>query len=442
MLLDDDRRASPDIESHFEPDTFTTLESVIGSPNSFIFLERYVDRGSYHQYAHYSEVSKQYRPVDGDPDFALPYLILSPEKVKIFAVNPDSRVSNWITENGQVKFFIHPDMVDIHGQFEQRSVISQENFQGTISARPTASTRTVQVSPDNKLGIPPFMIKLDLEKVISRFMRELDKKRVQFSLQVSTALHQAATSLKCPSSLGFLPETFGACLEFKDGHSIGYLVREFNPRPATTTRETLVPLFALFSPNKANPYGDLLIYQLLENIMHKHQLVDPSETLLQYVFRPCLESWAYLAYNCGLLPERHAQNGLLSLDSEGIPVRVVDRDFQGFNVDITTRREKGLSTDFCHHVIDPDKRSVVLSRCYDHRMGFQVFDPILEVVAQRYGEDVRVRTQEGIRKLFYQLTPPGFLEIFPSEQYGLDNTTMFRDRPTADVAKSQPPPYR
>ena len=439
MLSEQNKSNDVSVVDSQAKETFATLETIIGNPDSLIFLERFVDRGSYHKFALYSEVSQCFRPVEGDINFSLPYLSVPSDQVTFITVNPDRRITDWIREDDAIKFFVHPDMVDVHRVIPARSIISPENFNGSVTAAPTASTRTMLVNAD---GLPQFMIKTDLEKVISRFVRELDKTRVQYSLEISNSLQEAAIDPSCPPSVGFLPETAGAYLEFDDGHSIGYLVRELNPRPATETKETLIPFFALFSPNKANPSSDLLIFQLIENIKRKKQISDPSEALFQYIFKPCLESWAYLAYDCGLLPERHAQNGLVAIDSDGIPTRIIDRDFQGFNVDVSTRKSRGLSTNFSHHVVDPEKRGVVLSRCYDHRMGFQVFDPILEAVEKRYGPDVKVRTQESIKTMFRQLTPPEFLNVFPKEQFGLDNTTMFRDQPTVDVAKAQPPLYR
>ncbi len=439
-MLPEQRKSNDASGADFQAnETFATLETIIGNPDSLIFLERFVDRGSYHKFALYSEVTQRFRPVDGDINFSLPYLSVPSDQLTFITLNPDRRIIDWIRKDDAIKFFVHPDMVDVHSVIPARSIISPENFEGSITAAPTASTRTMLVNAD---GLPQFMIKTDLEKTISRFVRELDKTRVQYSLEISDALEEAANNPSCPSSVGFLPETVGAYLEFADGHSIGYLVRELNPRPTGSVQETLIPFFALFSPNKANPNSDLLIYQLLENIMRKKQISDPSEALLQYVFKQCLESWSFLAYNYGLLPERHAQNGLIAIDDEGIPTRIIDRDFQGFNVDLTTRKSQGLSTNFSHHVIEPEKRGVILSRCYDHRMGFQVFDPILEAVEQRYGSGVKVRTQEAIKIMFHQLTPSEFLDAFPKEQYGLDNTTMFGDQPTADVAKLQPPQYR
>ena len=371
--------------------------------------------------------------------FSLPYIVLPNEQVNVITANPNQEILKWIKSNDSVKFFIHPDMLEVHKQFSERDKRISNAMKGKVNAKPTSSTRTMVINVEH---LPEFMIKADLEKVISRFVREFDKTRVKFSIEICNALQEATSNPLSPSSYGFLPETIGSWLEFPDGHSIGYVIRELNPLPIIYKDESFIPFFSLFSPNMINPKSELLIYQIIDNIMRKKKITDPSDALLQYIFKPCLDSWAYLVYNFGILPERHAQNCLLSLDSDGIPIRIIDRDLQGFTVDLTIREDRKLSTDFCHHIVARGKRSENLSLCYDHRMGFQIFDPILEAIEKRYGGNTRIRTQEGIKKIFYEMTPSEFLKLFPKQQYGLDNTTMYRSCPSFNVVKSELPRYR
>ncbi len=55
------------------------MKTFVDSLALHTYTERYVNKGAYHSYRHYSEVSKEYRPLDGAPSFLLPYIVIPEE---------------------------------------------------------------------------------------------------------------------------------------------------------------------------------------------------------------------------------------------------------------------------------------------------------------------------------------------------------------------------
>lgn len=418
-----------------------TLKEITADPiSSFIFLERNINRGSYHKYAHYSEVTQPYRPFDGQSDFQLPFVSLPLSRVSTTEIGVDPRIREWVLSKDFIKFFIHPDMLGDH-RTNSRVLIPEDdnNFTDNVVVAPTSSTRTVVVINS---GTVPFMLKVDLRKVISRFTRELDAERVDFSLEVSRELGRISEDSNIGKNWGFLPETLGSSVEFPDGHSIGFLVREFVPRSLDAREAAVLPFFSLFSKNRKQPKDELLIFQIIQAIIENKKASNVEEALTEFILRPLIESWSNLVFGHGILPERHAQNGLISVDSNGVPIRVIDRDLQGFEIDIERRRQLGLTLNFSRHLLPPERRKVVLSRSYDHRIGFQVIDPILDALEERFGPELRLQVTRAIKEIFYSCVPSKEHNSLPEKQFGLDNTTMFGDNPTVDIAKEDPPKYR
>jgi len=54
----------------------------------FVYTERYVNKGAYYSFCHYSEVSKSFRPRDGDHDFQLPFLEIDNSKIECLETTP------------------------------------------------------------------------------------------------------------------------------------------------------------------------------------------------------------------------------------------------------------------------------------------------------------------------------------------------------------------
>lgn len=141
-----------------------------------VYTERFVNKGAYHSYRHFSEVAKKYRPLDGIKCFELPYFLLPNEEVEIYETGVESTTNSWIRKfPHSVPFFVHPDMLSTYEQLGYQKILKSK-IAGTVTAIPTASTRTLLVVADGNC----FMIKVDMSgKRLGRLTRQLGKKSVK-----------------------------------------------------------------------------------------------------------------------------------------------------------------------------------------------------------------------------------------------------------------------
>lgn len=336
----------------------------------FFHLERWVNMPKYSATAQYSEVEKRYHPREGDADFPLPVFMLPKDEVVIHTARPDRSIFRSIIKADEVSFFCHPN--------------SREEFAGcpgfispTNEERvaPTSSTRTVML-----LDAPvPYMVKLHLNKRISRFIRRLTASSVLHSIQISRECEHLARLANCPKEFGYLPESIGVVHKEKGA---GFIVREFAPRPHASTPGMLVPFFALYSRDQLAPDDTPLLSQ-----MASAAGIEPLEYFARHILDPFMKCWAFAFLEGGMLFESHAQNTLLELDGNFVPRRVVQRDFQSIPVDPVIRKEKCLPLPFRKHVIGHEDypRFLEHSLIFDHFIGDYLFGAFAEFFLREHG---------------------------------------------------------
>ena len=329
----------------------------------FLHLERWVNMPKYSATAQYSEVEKCYHPREGDADFPLPVFLLPRKEVVVHNARPDRAIRELIFCDKEVSFFCHPNALDEFAGCPGFSSLSREE-----RATPTSSTRTVMLLDSRE----QFMVKLHLNKRISRFIRRLTASSVSHSVQISRECERLAMLPGCPREFAYLPESIGVVHK---GKGVGFIVREFLPRPVRLSPGTLVPFFALYSRDERAPNDAPILSQLAGAVG-----MDPLKYFMRHILDPFMKCWAFAFLEGGILFESHAQNTLLELDEQFIPRRIVQRDFQSIPIDPVIRKGKGLSIPFRKHIIGGEDypRLIEHSLIFDHFIGDYLFGAFAE----------------------------------------------------------------
>jgi len=343
--------------------------------DSFIYLERWVNLPKYSETAQYSEVNKEYHPRFGKPNFKLPVFNIDINNVEIYKSNPDKKLLVNMIQKDSIKFYLHPDQWE-----EFKQVKGFKHIKDYLSVSPTSSTRTVLLEEPTR-----FMIKLHLNKKISRFIRRLKKSSVIHSVSISRECEKIARDKKCPKEFAFLPESLGVVHKELE---VGYIIRESVPRPIIKEKRFLVPFFALYSKDQFHPEEPPLLCQMISN-QTKQKPLDYFE---KHILIPFIKCWAFAFAQYGLLFEAHAQNTLLEIDQNFNPSRIVQRDFQSIPIDPQIRLKMGLPVNFKKHVIGYEDypRLIEHSLLYDHF----VCDYLFKSFAQFFETYYRIDSSE------------------------------------------------
>lgn len=171
------------------------------------------------------------------------------------------------------------------------------------------------------------MVKTDLDKKHFRFRRRLKGSSVKHSLMINTDISEAVKNAMVPF-YGYLPESLG----FVYGDEVsgsGVLFREIIPYPLVEESRQLIPYFSLYSRDSFSDNDKPLLIQLIERNSHSDPLGFFADVIVGFV----QDTWMYLVHERGILPELHGQNALLEIDTNGIPKRLIHRDFQSIYSD-------------------------------------------------------------------------------------------------------------
>ena len=338
--------------------------------NSFIYLERWVNVPKYSKTAQYSEIRKRYHPRFGAARFRLPIFSLHKSEVEIYKAKPDKQMLAHVRDGDRVAFYCHPDQRNEFAKNRGFAVPA-----GFMPVSPTSSTRTVLAE-----GAARFMVKLHLNKKISRFVRRLTRSSVIHSVQISRECEKITKDKDCPKKFAYFPESIGVVHKRL---GVGYLIREFVPRPIIQEKRFLIPFFALYSKDQFHP-EDL---PLLGQMIGAQQVHAPLEYFEKKILTPFIQCWAFAFTKYGLLFESHAQNTLLEVDEHGNPRRIVQRDFQSIPIDPDIRAQQKLPNHFKKHIIGREDYPKLLehSLLYDHFVCDYLFGSFATFFEEYYG---------------------------------------------------------
>jgi hypothetical protein len=231
---------------------------------------------------------------------------------------------------GRVLFPIHPLCVEHCRQFLAEVHAEDATADGMrIWAVPTSSTRTFLAWPD---GEPHRALCIKTSLHSKAFGdRQLGACKVARSVGFSMLFESSGTPQS--STLGHFPERLG--LVPKGLPDCGVIVRSI-PEQILNGQMYVAPLFALLGGSGSNT--PLLLSML--------QRTDASteEFVQQVLCRPFASLWLETALHRGLLLEAHAQNMMLSLSVDRMPLGgFFYRDFEGLQVDWELRATQKLS---------------------------------------------------------------------------------------------------
>lgn len=369
--------------------------------NSYIHLERWVNQPKYSVTAQYSEVSKRYHPRLGEPHFELPYFFINRQHIELFLAQPDAVLYKKLITKRQVRFFCHPDSLE---EFKNDQDFLKSAGQMKVS--PTSSTRTVLTRQEST----NFMVKLHLNRRVSRFIRRLSRDSIIHSVQISRELEELTKQPDCPKEFAYLPESIGVSHK-KIG--AGFLIRESTARPCVTNgKRYLLPFFSLYSRDNKSPDDPPILTQLLSRLSRSNKK-RPLDIFMSKIMEPFIKSWTYAFLSRGLLLEAHGQNTLLEIDDQFRPCRIVQRDFQSTPVDPEIRQKNSLALPFKKHIIGQGDypRLIEHSLLYDHFVGDYLFKSLANYFEEEYHLDPS-EFSARTKKLFRKYLPGSSEKIF------------------------------
>jgi hypothetical protein len=379
-----------------------TLKGVNTTTNkikSWLHFERFtngIQPRANNSLATYSELAPEYRPNNPSPYFSVPLFKISKERCTIYRTRDlDPRIEQRYITPTQVFFAVHPQIVTNPQVKYIKEITSYP--QQTLHAAPTASSRTL-FAVDT---LPEHCIKLHFPQQITRSIRHLEKRKVELGLNLSADIAQIQNPF-----FGYLPETLGVVYQ----DAWGFLVRQMTPLPLRNPTSSLVPLFALYSPDTKNPNRPPVLKEMIE----KSGML-PAQFILEKLFYPLLLAWGQAFIERGILLEAHGQNTLFELDAHGIPTRVIFRDFDTY-VNREIREKRGLPIEglenglFRNEDFPTHPQGSIMSLIYDNAMRVP-FDRIADFAKAEYGISKNM-LQEYCRQFLHE-TYPEIANYFP-----------------------------
>jgi hypothetical protein len=267
--------------------------------------------------------------------FGLPCFWVKRERLHVFGeqltANHEPRFLQVGEARQRVLVPIHPLSVERCGSILADVEAEEANCDGRcVWAVPTSSPRTFLVWPDGEPDKAAF-VKVSLH-ADAFGDRRLGARKVARSVGLSMLFDSVSRERDLqvrhfPEPVGFVPRALPDC---------GVIVRSI-PESLRRNQIHAVPLFALLGGvGERVPLLLSLLQQCAEN---------PQELVDRILCRPFAKLWLDLALRQGLLLEAHAQNIMLALSPNGVPLgEFFYRDFEGLQVDWELRTVRGLPT--------------------------------------------------------------------------------------------------
>jgi len=294
---------------------------------------------------------------------------------------------------------------------------------GYIVVSPTSSTRTLLT---RKLE-HNFMAKTDLDKRHFRFIRRLKGSSVEHSITVNRDIRLTTETGTIPF-YAYLPEVIG--LIYGDTQTgTGVIYRELKPRPLVSEPRILVPYFALYSHDGYSLQEKPLMFDLIE----RNNASDPMEFFVNVLVGLVQDTWSYFVANRALLPELHGQNTCLEIDINGLPTRIVHRDFQSLYSDRERRNDLSLPQFKKHHAGEEDNinKQQQYSLIFDHFISNYLFTRMVKTFVFLYPkykfDDVAKQMKTRFRSI--KGNP---LDVFPDTTYRFGKQNMVGNEVTVE----------
>lgn len=321
-----------------------------------------------------------------------PFFMVNRQELNTFVANPSAHLLRFfsyvIPETTQMRVILHPDAL------KQLPIIRKPD--GMIHAYLTVATRTVLTAYDHA----PLFLKLDYPGIIGRCPRRLDLPQLHTSTFFSHTLDEWSQAGFLSKTFGYLPESVGLLWKFAANQpAVGLIGREFVPRPHVNEHRFCIPFFALPSHDRAHPDEPSLLTQIIRLTTSTSRM--PRDVFLHItalIFEAIRSLFQLGQSPNGNAPGKfrvvhdcHAQNVLLELNREGMPCRIVFRDFQHF-YPVIFDDSSGVGTlvdrnPFCKILdlrTEPDYVQRKISQLIDHKLSMYTIRPLIDDFCENF----------------------------------------------------------
>lgn len=397
------------------------LKELLLNPSEGLdYLERLVNDGSKSGFTNVHTTSKETCPLFCE-SFVAKKLFCKKEEVFTYGSLPSfcqsDDKSDWI--------YFHPDWIN-QKRFNYLKILNGE------TVIPTSSSRTVRVIKTQ------YYIKMSYPGELGRLVRNLDKCHLLSSIENTAILKKIKESPDSPEKFEYMPEIGGKILLDKD-NSLGYVIRKI---PEAVRNLIIIPGFSLFSKDKNHQDDLFLLIQILE------LKSDKKNWFLHELCYPLIDIFFYCAFNEGIILEMHSQNVLFAFDQYFNLIKIIIRDLESADKDLTIRFENKKTIEFdsypykCIKKSDDDyyKRHSLM---YDHKLCEYLIDPLVDCISKYYNIhaiSLRNKIKEYVI-IKYGKTIRGF---FPKDKcwYKYPNTEIDRSTKFRPFISYENPPYR
>ncbi len=393
---------------------------------AWLHLERYVNKGSPSGFSEVNRPPGAYDPRGLADSFQIPCVWLGNESVK--------GIGDWPPElprdqQRSLAFLLHPAMTATEAVQRQLAGDRDGSVAGiALRVAPTASGRTVWVHDLSA----PLHLKLHYPGVLGRVDRALPAIKAVAGWEISRDIVEAIDRGEAPNCLALLPETCARWWSpsLDPGTSIGLIARAASPYPQAVSGTYLIPVFALISRDSRAMDDAPLLAQLLD------RATNPESLLIERILQPLVRAYCYLAFERGLLPELNAQNVLLEVSSDHIPLRLVLRDMSRVEKALHIRRGRGLSVSFLSApykcidtTADPGLAMIRHSFSFDFKLGLYCLAELVDTAAA-HGLD-GARLDASVREYVERIAGPSLREYLPSGRrwYAHEKILLTEQRP-------------
>lgn len=384
------------------------LEEIYKHPiESLIHMERYVNKGSPSGFTKKHTVSKRYDPRSNYKSFELPFFSFLKKDLVIFREEHTIRYPEICENEHNLLFPLHPDMIPMLSEQCRINDFSEHNISQSLTVFPTANGRTLLRLSENR----NYYIKLHYHGIIGRINRALPLSKAIAGPEISHEIEAAVGNDDFPNTLAILPERL-AIVKITNSKlipEIGVIFREFEPFPFMEGNY-LIPFFSLFSNDEKNAEDPFILCQIVNNYSNP---LDAFENLINMI----LTGYLYLVFHRGYLPEINAQNVMLEITENGLPIRMVLRDLQGWEKDLEIRECNYLSRDFksapykCICKKDSEKYFIRHSFSYDFKLGEYILSEIVDIFSKFFNVKIE-KLEKIIQDIFHRIADGGDSDYF------------------------------
>jgi len=351
---------------------------------AFDYLERQVNNGSKSGFTSIHNTSMRTNPLYSD---GFNILKLFPMRTKVECFGTFDCGDGLISDDNSI--FIHPDWQLPQNIKELSELGAVEKSMWVI---PTSSSRTVRFDGSD------IYVKLHYPGIIGRLNRVLGFQQLVSGIEITAIFEEARINNNLPAYFDFMPESYGRLLRVGQ-KEIGFIIREI---PKRIKDCYLIPGFSLFSNDRNEPDNPQILAQILE---HKKY---PKEFFFKEICCKLIDVFFWCVLEEGLIPEMHAQNVVFAFNKKWELEKVVLRDFESIDKDITIRHALGKNTTFEEYpykCISSDNKDYLKrhSFMYDHKLCEYLLDPLVDsaVVALHINAaEIHTQLRNYVRKKY------------------------------------------